>query len=102
MEDAPDIPAVEPPEISNALAEAFDRMGDFIAVQCAAAQPVSVEAVVLLQESVGIDEQARALFGERLAHLSPNARRGEVLLGFVLGLLAAQAERDKERRLSCG
>lgn len=102
MEDRADIPAFEPPEISDALAEAFDRMGDFIAVQCAAAGCVGMEAVVLLQESVGIDEESRALFGERLGDISPGAHPGQVLLGLVLGLIAAQAERDELRRQSCG
>ena len=102
MEERADIPAFEPPEISDALAEAFDRMGDFIAVQCAATGVIGMEAVILLQESVGIDEETRALFGERLGEISPGAHRGQVLFGLVLGLIAAQAERDTLRRQSCG
>ena len=91
-----------PADISDALAEAFDRMGDFIDVQCAAAGCVGVEAVVLLQESVGIDTEARALFGERLAAISQGSEPGQVLFGLVLGLLAARAEADESRRRSCG
>ena len=102
MEEREDIPAFEPPEISDALAEAFDRMGDFIAVQCAAHGCVGVEAVVLLQEAVGIDDTCRTIFNERLGELSPGSQGGQVLFGLVLGLIAAQAERDQLRRQSCG
>ena len=102
MEEREDIPAFEPPEISDALAEAFDRMGDFIAVQCTAHGAVGLEAVILLQESVGIDEEARALFGERLGELSPGSQPGQVLFGLVLGLIAARAESEQLRRQSCG
>ena len=77
-------------------------MGDFISVQCAAHGAVGMEAVILLQESVGIDEETRALFGKRLASLSPGSQGGQVLFGLVLGLIAAQAERDQLRRQSCG
>ena len=76
--------------------------GDFIAVQCAAHGAVGMEAVILLQEAVGIDEETRALFGERLGVLSPGAHAGQVLFGLVLGLLDAQAEQDQLRRQSCG
>ena len=102
VEDTPHTQLARPPEISDALAEAFDRMGDFIAVQCAAHGCVGVEAIVLLQESVGIDDRAHVLFDDRLKELSPGSQGGQVLFGLVLGLLAAQAQRDTLRRHSCG
>ena len=40
------------------LDKAFDRIDDFVAVQGAA---ISVEAVDLLQEAVGVDEGGRAI-----------------------------------------
>jgi hypothetical protein len=45
------------------IAEAFDRIEDFVAVQ---GSEISVDAVNRLQESVGIDEEARATFRDRV------------------------------------
>lgn len=78
-----------------ALDRAFDRLADFVAVQ---GEALDVDAVVLLQESLGIDDDARVLFGERLEQLQPTrpTPTGAALLGLILGLSAAElaAERD--------
>jgi hypothetical protein len=71
------------------IAEAFDRIEDFIAVQ---GSEISIEAVNLLQASVGIDEEARATFRDRVEALDSKCRAGQVLLGVIVGLLAAQLE----------
>jgi hypothetical protein len=70
---------------------AFDRLDDFVAVQLSERGRVTVEAVTLFQESVGIDSSQRALLGERLERLGPAYREsgGAILLGLALGLLAA-------------
>jgi len=69
------------------LDKAFDRIDDFVAVQGPA---ISAEAVNLLQEAVGVDEGARTIIRERIAALG-NASAASVLLGVLVGLLAAEA-----------
>jgi hypothetical protein len=69
------------------LDKAFDRIDDFVAVQGPA---ISVEAVDRLQEAVGVDEGARAVIRERIADLG-DASAGSVLLGVLVGLMAADA-----------
>lgn len=73
--------------IAPRLDKAFDRIDDFVAVQ---GPTLSVEAVDLLQEAVGVDEGARAIIRERIANLG-DASAGSVLLGVLVGLLAAEA-----------
>ncbi len=68
------------------LGRAFDRLDAFCAVQ---GDHLSLEAVTLLQEAVGIDDDARRLLVERLARLAAGAPPGAVLLGLLLGLFAA-------------
>jgi hypothetical protein len=74
------------------IAEALDRIEDFIAVQ---GSQISVEAVNLLQESVGIDEETRAIFRDRVESLGPTYRPAPILLGVIVGLLAAQLEAER-------
>jgi hypothetical protein len=66
---------------------AFDRIDAFLAVQSAP----TVEAVTLLQEAVGVDDNARARISDRIAALDgaghPGAV-GSVMLGIVVGLFA--------------
>ena len=83
-------------EITDSLARALDRIEDFEAVQSGASSEELRDAVVVLGESVGIGDEARALLGERLEHLedledAPCAR-GHVLLGLIVGLTAAELE----------
>jgi hypothetical protein len=76
--------------LSDSLAIAFDRLDDFAAVQ---GSPLSTDAVLLLQESVGIADPERRLILERLASLQPPGRptpAGAVLLGILIGLSAAE------------
>jgi hypothetical protein len=72
---------------TDPLIHAFDRVDDFVAVQRAAGG-ITVDAVELLQQCVGIDEQGRATIRSRVEALAP-AQVQSVLLGIVLGLLAA-------------
>jgi hypothetical protein len=74
------------------IAEAFDRIEDFVAVQ---GSEISVDAVNRLQESVGIDEEARATFRDRVEALDSRFRAAQVLLGVIVGLLAAQLEAER-------
>jgi hypothetical protein len=70
------------------LATAFDRIDDFLAVQ---SPGLTLDAVLRLQEAVGIDDHARALIGERLATLEQRGQRaavGSLLLGLLIGLFA--------------
>jgi hypothetical protein len=69
------------------LDKAFDRIDDFVAVQGPA---ISIDAVNLLQEAVGVHERARAIIRERLPALG-DASAGSVLLGVLVELMAAEA-----------
>jgi predicted membrane metal-binding protein len=74
------------------LAHGFDRIDDFIAVQ---GPGITVDAVKLLQEAVGVDDGARAVIRERVAALAAaghGAAAGSVLLGILVGLYAAERE----------
>ena len=55
------------------IGEAFDRIEDFIAVQ---GSEISTEAVNLLQESVGIDDETRATFRDRVEAPDSKCRPG--------------------------
>jgi hypothetical protein len=76
--------------LTESLAQAFDRFEDFLAVW---SDGIPLEAVVRLQESVGVDDDVRGLFAERLEQLQPGAAPGGVLLGLLLGLTAAEMGR---------
>ena len=69
------------------LATAFDRIDDFLTVQRAAGG-ITVEAVELLQRAVGVEDEERALIAQRVETLG--ASGGSVLLGIIIGLLAAE------------
>jgi len=73
-------------QLAEPLSTAFDRLEDFMAIW---ADGIPADAVERLQESVGIDDETRGLFAERLARLQPDAHSGAVLLGMILGLSAA-------------
>ena len=74
----------------QSLNRAFDRISDFVAVQAHEAGRVELDAVLCLQEAVGIGDEERVVFAERLAAVQPNAHAGAVLLGVLLGLFAAE------------
>lgn len=80
---------------ADALQAAFDRLEDFLAVQTDVGGRIAVEPVLRLQESVGVDDNARSEFARRLREIQPNAPAGAVLLGLVVGLCAAQLERER-------
>ena len=89
--------------LPETLAQALDRVADFNAVQRGRGADELADAVNRLQESVGVDDEARAILRDRLAALpgaGPNA--GPVLLGIIVGLMAAQlaAEADSEGELA--
>ena len=71
------------------LAAAFDRLADFRAVQLAEHGGFTLEAVTCLQEAVGIGDEERRAFAGRLPEVSAGADPGAVLLGVLIGLLAA-------------
>jgi hypothetical protein len=75
---------------TDPLNDAFDRLDDFVAVQRAAGG-ITVDTVRLLQEAVGLEDRERAAIGVRVEALAP-AHPGSVLIGIVLGLLAAQLD----------
>jgi hypothetical protein len=44
---------------------------------------------------VGVDDDTRAAFAQRLSAAQPYARAGAVLLGLLVGLSAAQLQAEK-------
>jgi len=79
--------------LDRALAEAFDRMDAFCAVQHADHGTLTVEGVERLQQAVGVGDAERRVLLERLPPLGCDAPAGGVLLGVLLGLFAAEAAR---------
>jgi len=78
-------------EITDSLADAFDRVEDFQAVQADATPEGLRESVELLQEAVGIREEERSLIRERLEGIrGSNRAPGHVLLGLIVGLMARE------------
>jgi hypothetical protein len=78
--------------LDRALAEAFDRMDAFCAVQRGEHGSLTIEGVELLQEAVGVGDAERRLLLERLPAMG-ESHPGGVLLGVLLGLFAAEAAR---------
>ncbi len=92
-------------EIDESLDRALDRIDQFRMLQNDRPDEGRLEAVLCLQEAVGIGEQTRDLIRERLYEEagSPgesNERPGAIFLGLIVGLLAAQLE--AERPLTAG
>ena len=81
--------------MSDDVDEAFTRIGDFLAVQTAGDSGIELDNVLRLQESVGVDDDTRAVFAKRLSAVQPNAPAGAVLLGLLVGLSAAQLQAEK-------
>ncbi|MGH2950494.1 MAG: hypothetical protein ACRDKX_00415 [Solirubrobacterales bacterium] len=81
--------------ITDSLAEALDRIEDFKAVQHDRGTDELLAAVICLQESVGIRDDARALLGERIEALQGKTKAtGHLLLGLIIGLSAADLARE--------
>jgi hypothetical protein len=77
------------PARRHQLDHAFDRIDAFVAVQGPA---FGSDAVLALQEAVGIDDEARAVIRDRVAALAGaghGTAAGSVLLGVLVGLFAA-------------
>jgi soluble cytochrome b562 len=79
-------------EIADSLSRAFDRIDDFRAVQEGSSLEELREAVLLLQQAVGVEDESRRLIRDRLQELNGFQHGGEVLLGVIVGLLAAELE----------
>src|SRR3954453_19354550 len=94
-------PGSDPPAMgphSPDLTRAFDRIHAFLAVQ---GPRLTVDAVTLLQEAVGVDDDGRAVVRDRVAALvapGHGAAGGSVLLGILVGLFAGES-RGGERLL---
>jgi hypothetical protein len=73
----------------DALASAFDRIDDFVAVQRATGGP-TVEAVELLQQAAGVERDQRAAIAARAAALGVPAET--LLLGVLVGLFAVRTD----------
>jgi len=85
-------------EITASLARAFDRIDDFQAVQAGRMGEELCEPVIRLQESVGIVDDSRALLRERLDGIKgASTAPGSVLLGVIVGLMAAELADDAAR-----
>ena len=82
--------------IDDSLACALARIDDFESVQAGVRDQDLLDAVVCLQESVGIDDEARARIGEWIQERGRASRHGtgQVLLGIVIGLMAAELHAD--------
>jgi hypothetical protein len=73
------------------LVRAFDRIDDFLAVQGPSPER---DAVLALEEAVGVDAVSRAVIRARVAALAEaghGAASGSVLLGILVGLFAAES-----------
>jgi hypothetical protein len=82
-------------EITDSLERALDRIDEFRALHDGAPLEQGIEAVNCLQEAVGIGEEARTLIRERIFEGDESVTRPpEMLLGVIVGLLAAQFQAD--------
>lgn len=79
--------------VADNLELAFDRIDAFRAIHEPAG--VTLEAVLCLQEAVGIDEGTRVLIRERLYEAEGARDSSATFLGLIIGLLAAQLRRDE-------
>jgi len=77
-------------DVTFSLGQAFDRIDAFRAIH----EPpgVTLEAVLCLQETVGIDEGTRVLIRERLYEVQGSRESSATFLGMIIGLLAAQLD----------
>ena len=81
---------------ANGIARAFDRFDDFLAVQRdARSHPEEfVAALRRLQESVGIAAAEREIIRGRLAELDVAGNPGALVLGLIVGRMAAELDAE--------
>jgi len=77
-------------DLSAKLAAALGRIDAFSSVQRGSEREELMEAVLCLQEAVGIDADARAVLCQGIDRLSFQSQSAGVLLGLVVGLFAAE------------
>ncbi len=83
-------------EIADSLQLAFDRIEDFREIQDSASEGVRLEAVLCLQEAVGIAGPSRELLRERIIEAADApSEPGQLIFGVIVGLLAAQFESER-------
>ncbi len=77
-------------DVAESLEQALDQIDAFKAIH----EPggVTLEAVLCLQESVGIDDDSRVLIRERLYENGDGG--SHEFLGVIIGLLAARMQSD--------
>ena len=75
-------------DVTESLEQALDRIDAFRAIH----EPggVSMEAVQCLMESVGIDDDGRALVHDRIFEADDIRDGASTFLGVIIGLLAAE------------
>ncbi len=83
-------------DVTISLEQAFDQIEAFRSIH----EPtgVTMEAVLCLQEAVGIDDATRALIRERLYEAEVSRDSTATFLGLIIGLLAAQLDRERVTR----
>lgn len=82
--------------ITPSLTAALDRIEDFRALHDGRPLDEAVDAVLCLQEAVGIDEDARAVVKERIyGERTAQEQRSPIFLGVIIGLLTAEFARDR-------
>lgn len=76
--------------VATNLQDAFDQIEAFRAIHEPAG--VTLDAVLCLQESVGIDDATRRLIADRLFNegAADSRQSTATFLGLIIGLLAAQ------------
>jgi hypothetical protein len=75
--------------MAEKIEEALARIEDFESVQRGADPEALPDAVLCLQAAVGIDDGARVALRDGLENLERSGQTGPILLGLVIGLLAA-------------
>ena len=78
---------------TTSLEQAFDRIEAFRSIH----EPtgVTIDAVLCLQEAVGIDDGTRALIRDRLYEAQGSRDSSATFLGLIIGLLAAQLDHER-------
>lgn len=77
-------------DVAKSLEQALDQIEAFKAIHEPGGVPM--DAVMCLQESVGIDDDSRVLIRERLYESGDGG--SHEFLGVIIGLLAARMEAD--------
>ena len=77
-------------DVPISLEQAFDQIEAFRSIHEPAG--VTADAVLCLQEAVGIDEATRVLIRRGLFEELTSRERAATFLGLIIGLLAAQLD----------